>query len=65
MTDSISLLTKSMCLGTAVPVFIPDVPYYLVNTTQDKYLSRLKDAYLSTVSNALKIIEIRPRTWKI
>jgi len=54
-----------MCLGTAVPVFIPDVPYYLVTTTQDKYLSRLKDAYLSTVSNALKIIEIRPRTWKI
>ncbi len=32
--------------------------YYLIVNAHDRYLSRLKDAHLSTVSNTSKIIEI-------
>ncbi len=71
MTDPIKIPTKSIGLGSlsttlpAMPVLIPSRRTLLVITTYNNYLSRLKDTYLSKVSNALKIIEIRLRTWKI
>ncbi len=72
ITNFMNLPTKSICLSTAlpalpatVPVLIPSRRTLPVVTTYNKYLSRLKDTHLSKVFNALKIIEIRLRTWNL
>ncbi len=68
MVNPISLPTKSICLSTAlpaVPMLIPSRRTLPVITTYNRYLSRLKDTYLSKVFNTLRIIEIYLRTWKI